>query len=153
MEIEKQFSIFMVNKPGILAQILAEFARAKINITALTVMDSVEHGVLRVVCKSADKMQDVLKHLNAQYNEAEVLCITISNRPGAFAAITEKLAKAHINIAYAYCTAGAKGGKTTAIVKVADIKKAIKTLKDLTEPNGKEAITKKHRSFRLTRPQ
>ena len=130
MNVEKQFSIFMVNKPGILAQILAEFARAKINITALTVMDSVEHGVLRIVCESADKMRDVLNQINMQFNETEVLCITLPNRPGAFAAVTEKLAKAHINIGYAYCTAGAKGGKTTAVVKVADVKKAIKVLDD-----------------------
>jgi hypothetical protein len=134
METEKQFSIFMINKPGILAQILAEFARAKINITALTVMDSVEHGVLRIVPESADKMRDVLNHINMQFNETEVLCITLPNRPGAFAAVTEKLAKAHINIAYAYCTAGAKGGKTTAVVKVADINKAMKVL-DSAEPN------------------
>jgi hypothetical protein len=133
MNIEKQFSIFMVNKPGVLAQILAEFARAKINITALTVMDSVEHGVLRIVCESADKMRDALNHLNMQFNETEVLCVTLPNRPGAFAAVTEKLAKAHINIGYAYCTAGAKGGKTTAVVKVADVKKAIKILADSAE--------------------
>ena len=130
MDIEKQFSIFMVNKPGIMAQILSEFARAKINITALTVMDSVEHGVLRIVPESADKMRDVLNHINMQFNETEVLCITIDNRPGAFAAIAEKLAKAHINIAYAYVTAGAKGGKTTAVLKVADVKKAMKVIGD-----------------------
>ena len=117
----------MVNKPGILAQILAEFARAKINITALTVMDSVEHGVLRIVAESADKMRDVLNHINMQFNETEVLCITLPNRPGAFAAVTEKLAKAHINIAYAYCTAGAK---------VADVKKAMKLLKDSVDSDG-----------------
>lgn len=128
MNIEKQFSIFMVNKPGVMAQILAEFARAKINITALTVMDSVEHGVLRVVCESADEIRQVLNQINMQFNETEVLCITIDNRPGAFAAIAEKLAKAHINIAYAYVTAGAKGGRTTAVIKVADVKKAMKVL-------------------------
>jgi hypothetical protein len=133
MNIEKQFSIFMVNKPGVLAQILAEFARAKINITALTVMDSVEHGVLRIVGESADKMREVLNQINMQFNETEVLCITLPNRPGAFAAVTGKLAKAHINIGYAYCTAGAKGGKTTAVIKVADVKKAIKVLADSTE--------------------
>ena len=49
MHIETQFSIFMVNKPGVLAQILGEFARAKINIIAMTLMDSTEHGVMRVV--------------------------------------------------------------------------------------------------------
>jgi hypothetical protein len=130
MNIEKQFSIFMVNKPGIMAQIFAEFAHSKINISALTVMDSVEHGVLRVVCESADKMRAALKSLNMQFDETEVLCATLPNRPGAFAAVTEKLATAHINIAYAYCTAGAKGGRTTAILKVADVKKAMKILKD-----------------------
>lgn len=133
MNVEKQFSIFMVNKPGVLAQILAEFARAKINITALTVMDSVEHGVLRIVSESADKMREVLNQINMQFNETEVLCITIDNRPGAFAAVTEKLAKAHINISYAYVTAGAKGGKTTAVIKVADVKKAMKVLGDSAE--------------------
>jgi hypothetical protein len=136
MNVEKQFSIFMVNKPGVLAQILAEFARAKINITALTVMDSVEHGVLRIVCESADKMREVLNQINMQFNETEVLCMTIDNRPGAFAAVTEKLAKAHINIAYAYVTAGAKGGKTTAVIKVAEVKKAIKVLADSVESNS-----------------
>jgi hypothetical protein len=133
MIIEKQFSIFMVNKPGIMAQILSEFARARINITALTVMDSVEHGVLRIVPESPDTMRDVLTHINMQFNETEVLCVTLPNRAGAFAAVAEKLAKAHINIAYAYVTAGAKGGKTTAVLKVADVKKAIKILADTVE--------------------
>ncbi len=133
MNIEKQFSIFMVNKPGVMAQILGELARAKINITALTVMDSVEHGVLRVVCESADKMRDALNQLNMQFNETEVLCVTIDNRAGAFAAIAEKLAKAHINIAYAYVTAGAKGGRTTAVLKVADVKKATKVIGESLE--------------------
>ncbi|MFA5291833.1 MAG: ACT domain-containing protein [Phycisphaerae bacterium] len=136
MDIEKQFSIFMVNKPGIMAQILSEFARAKINIFALTVMDSVEHGVLRIVAESADKMRDVLNRINMQYNETEVLCVTLPNRPGAFAAVAEKLSKAHINIAYGYCTAGAKGGKTTAVLKVADVKKAMKILGDSAESNS-----------------
>jgi len=123
----------MVNKPGVMAQILTELARAKININALTVMDSVEHGVLRVVCESTDKMREVLNQLNMQFNETEVLCVTIDNRAGAFAAIAEKLAKAHINIAYAYVTAGAKGGRTTAVLKVADVKKAMKILAESFE--------------------
>jgi len=49
MYVATQFSIFMVNKPGVLAQVLGEFARAKINIIAITMMDSVEHGVMRVI--------------------------------------------------------------------------------------------------------
>jgi hypothetical protein len=130
MEMVKQFSIFMVNKPGILSRILDEFAKSKININALTVMDSVEHGVLRVVPEDPDKMRNVLTQTNIQFNETEVLCVTLPNKSGAFASITDRLAKSHINIAYAYVTSGAKGGKTTAVLKVADVKKAMKVLKN-----------------------
>ncbi len=133
----------MVNKPGILSRILDEFTHAKINITALTVMDSVEHGVLRVVPESADKLRDVLNKTNIQFNETEVLCVTISNQPGAFASITDKLAKAHINIAYAYVTSGAKGGKTTAVLKVADVKKAMKILHGSTATNSDKRLAER----------
>lgn len=129
MYIETQFSIFMINKPGVLAQLLDECAKAKINVIALTMMDSVEHGVLRVVGKNADRIRKLLSKLNMQFSETDVLCVTLSNSSGALADVTNKLAKAHINISYAYCTAGAKGGKTTGILKVADVKKAVKTLK------------------------
>lgn len=128
MYVATQFSIFMVNKPGVLAQILGEFARAKINVIAMTVMDSVEHGVLRVVFATTKRAEAVLSKLNMPYNQTDVLCVNLANKAGALAAVAEKLAKSHINISYAYCTAGAKGGKTTGVLKVADVKKAMKVL-------------------------
>jgi len=57
MYITMQFSIFMVNKPGVLAQVLSEFAQAKINIVAMTMMDSVEHGVMRIVFAAPRKQK------------------------------------------------------------------------------------------------
>ena len=140
MHIETQFSIFMVNKPGVLAQVLNEFADAKINIIALTMMDSVEHGVMRVVTGSLDKTRRVLSSLNMPSKESEVLCVNLSNKSGALAAVTQKLAEAHINISYAYCTAGARGGRTTGIIKIADVKKAMKVLK---APAAKSAKSRK----------
>lgn len=128
MYVETQFSIFMVNKPGVLAQVLGEFARAKINIIAITMMDSEEHGVMRIVFTEPNKAREVLLKLNMPYNETEVLCVTLDNRAGALASVAEKLAKNHINIGYAYCTAGAKGGRTTGILKVADVKKTMRVL-------------------------
>ncbi len=129
MHIDTQFSIFMVNKPGVLAQILNEFAAARINIIAITMMDSVEHGVMRVVGGSREKIKKVLAKLNMPHSETDVLCVTLPNSSGALADVTQKLAQAHINISYAYCTAGARGGRTTGILKVADVKKAMKVLK------------------------
>jgi hypothetical protein len=135
MYIAQQFSIFMVNKPGVLARILGEFARAKINIIALTVMDSVEHGVLRIIFEEPDRSREVLTKLNMPHSETQVLCINLTNKSGALASVAEKLARNHINISYAYCTAGAKGGRTTGVLKLADVKKAIKVL----EQNGPRA--------------
>ena len=137
MYLATQFSIFMVNKPGILAQVLNAFAEAKVNITAITVMDSVEHGVMRIVGESASKVRRVLKGLNMQCGETDVLCVNLSNQAGALAKVTQKLSEAHINISYAYCTAGAKGGRTTGVLKVADVQKAMRVLKDHTDKRPK----------------
>jgi hypothetical protein len=128
MNVAVQFSVFMVNKPGVLAQVLGEFARAKINIIAITMMDSVEHGVMRVIFAEPERAREVLLKLNMPCNETEVLCVELDNKPGALAAVAERLAKNHINISYAYCTAGARGGRTTGVLKVADVKKAMKIL-------------------------
>ena len=130
MYIETQFSVFMVNKPGMLARVLGEFANAKINIIAMTMMDSAEHGVMRVVAHPSQGVKSVLAALNMPHNVTDVLCVTLSNHPGALAEVVEKLAKNHINISYAYVTAGARGGKTTGVLKVADVKKAIKVLQE-----------------------
>lgn len=137
MYVATQFSIFMVNKPGVLAQVLGEFARAKINIVALTMMDSVEHGVMRVIFESPERAKETLSKLNMAYNETEVLCVNLTNKSGALAAVAEKLAKSHINISYAYCTAGAKGGRTTGVLKVADVKKAMRVLQQNRIRNSK----------------
>ncbi|MBN1804075.1 MAG: ACT domain-containing protein [Sedimentisphaerales bacterium] len=137
MYITTQFSIFMVNKPGVLAQVLSEFARAKINITAMTMMDSVEHGVMRVVFAAPSQAKEVLAKINMPHNETEVLCVTLDNKSGALATVAEKLAKNHINISYAYCTAGAKGGRTTGVLKVADVKKAMRILQQNNNKDSK----------------
>jgi len=141
MYVATQFSIFMVNKPGVLAQVLSEFARAKINIVAMTMMDSVEHGVMRVVFDGAKRAKEVLSRVNLPYNETEVLCVNLTNKSGALAGVAEKLAKNHINISYAYCTAGAKGVRTTGVLKIADVKKAIKVLKHGGRKNNKGGRT------------
>jgi hypothetical protein len=146
MYVETQFSIFMVNKPGVLARVLGEFAQAKINIIAITMMDSMEHGVMRVVFAAPEKAKKVLIKLNMPYNETQVLCVRLTNQSGALASVVEKLARSHINISYAYCTAGAKGGRTTGILKVANVQKAMKVLQESHKKSSKS-----HRVVRRTR--
>ncbi len=130
MYVASQFSVFMVNKPGILAKALGEFARERVNIVAITMMDSAEHGVMRVVFEESKKAREILTRLNMPYSETDVLCVNLANKSGALATVAEKLAKGHINISYAYCTAGARGGRTTGVLKVSDVKKAMRLLED-----------------------
>ena len=128
MYLQTQFSVFLVNKPGVLAQVTGALAKAKVNIIALTLMDSMEHGVLRLVCDDSGAARKVLGTAHDRWTETEVLVIEMANSPGAFSAVAKKLADNHINISYAYCTGGARGGKTNGIFKVADMKKAMKVL-------------------------
>ena len=64
-----------------------------------------------------------------------MLVLELRNEPGAFAAVAQKLADEHINISYAYVTAGASHGRTSAVFKVAVMKKAKKVLESI---HGKE---------------
>jgi len=137
MTVDKQFSVFLVNKPGILAQVTKALADAKFNIKALTLVDSQEHGVLRVVLEnSGDKAGGVLRGLNIPVTETEVLSVEMGNHPGALADICSRLAQEHVNINYAYLSTGARGGKTIGIFKVSDVNKSKKIL-EVRKPQRK----------------
>ena len=136
---QTQFSVFLVNKPGVLAQVTGALATAKVNLVAMTLVDSQEHGVLRMVVENAADARGVLTKLNLPMTETEVLCIDLPNRPGALADVATLLGKNHININYAYVTSGAPGGRTTGILKVADQGKATHVLKKVSPAKHKEA--------------
>jgi hypothetical protein len=137
MQVETQFSIFLVNKPGVLAGVTGALAKARVNIVALTLMDSMEHGVLRIVTDSADQTREVLGKAHDRWTETEVILLELANEPGAFASVAQALANEHINISYAYCTGGAHGGRTTAVFKVADLKKGLRIL-EAARPKSKK---------------
>jgi len=108
----------------VLAQVTRSLAEAKLNLVAMTLVDSQEHGVLRMVVEDEPEARKVLGKLNLPMTETEVVCIDLSNRPGALADVAQLLGENHINIHYAYCTSGAPGGRTTGGFKVADLNKA-----------------------------
>ena len=140
VRLETQFSVFLVNKPGVLAQVTRALAESKINIVAMTLVDSQEHGVLRVVAEDPAAARKTLVALNLPMTETEVICLELSNHPGALADVATLLGKNHININYAYCTSGAPGGKTTGIFKVADHAKAEKLLNVVIEKKRDVAV-------------
>jgi hypothetical protein len=142
-----QFSVFLVNKPGVLAQVTSALAAEKINLLAMTLVDSQEHGVLRMVIHNAADGRKVLQKLNLPMTETEVICIDLPNRPGALADVAALLGQNHININYAYVTSGAPGGRTTGVFKVADQAKSLHVLKKPgakhKEPNLRRSGTRR----------
>jgi hypothetical protein len=128
MEIKTQFSVFLINQPGVLASVTGALAKARVNIVALALMDSGEHGALRIVCDKPDVARDVLSRTHDRWTEAQVLVLNLNNDPGTFADVAEALANEHVNITYAYLSSGAAGGRTTAVFKIADMEKAMKIL-------------------------
>jgi hypothetical protein len=125
---DTQFSVFLANKPNILAQVCQQLAGDKINIRALSMMDASEHGVLRLVVENPLDARRTLEGLNVAMTETTVLLTTLPNRPGAMADVVERLASNHISVNYAYCTAGAPGGQTVGVFRVSDLKKAMQVL-------------------------
>ena len=142
-----QFSVFLANKPGVLSQLFRSLGKAKVNITTLAMMDSTEHGVLRMIVDEPRKARSVLKKLEISNTETEVLSVLLPNTPGAAADLCEKLASAHMNIAYMYCAGGGTRGKTIVVLRVPDIAKAIKVLE-----NNRSKATRKDMKVKLRRP-
>lgn len=145
MQVVKQFSVFLPNKPGELARLIDAIARAKVNVLALTIVDSQEHGVVRVVAEEHDAIRTIVANLNLHVTDTDVLRVDLSNKPGALAQVVGLLASAKININYAYVTSGAPGGRTTGILKVSDAKAAIKVLekhRNITEASARGTVRK-----------
>jgi hypothetical protein len=137
METTKQVSVFLENKPGRLAQVLLALAREKVNVIALTIMDSHEHSVLRLVTNDLPKTTQVLDGLNAQHTQSEVLMVDLRNQPGALARVCEQLATDHVNIDYAYCSSGGRNGKVVGVFKVSNIEKALRVLRSPAANNNR----------------
>jgi hypothetical protein len=104
---------------------------------------------MRIVFASPEKAKEVLSKVNMPFNETEVLCVRLTNQSGALAAVAEKLARSKINISYAYCTAGAKGGRTTGVLKVTDVKKAVRVLQQSQKKSNKsQPVVRRSRASR-----
>jgi hypothetical protein len=128
MHVATQFSVFLINKPGVLASVTGALASAGVNLGALALMDSGEHGALRIVCDDPEKTRAVLTKTHDRWTETQVLVTELGNRPGSFAAVARALTDAGINVTYAYFSAEPHGGTTTTVLKVADLDKALKVL-------------------------
>jgi len=129
MRVEKQLAIFLENKPGTLAQVCKVLAREGVNIQAITVSDTVDHAVVRMIVSNATKALHLLGEAGVLVVESDVLTIELPNKPGALAKVAEKLAAAKVNIEYLYGSGGPGAQKGVVVIRSTHLKKAIQVLK------------------------
>ena len=128
MEIAKQLSVFLANKPGTLAAVCEELARAQVNIFALTITDTADHSVVRMVLSDTEKALHIFEERGVLAVQSKVLLIHNDNKPGSLGKIAARLAKAKINIEYAYLATSPKAKQGLLIMRTSDTKKALKIL-------------------------
>ncbi len=122
--------MFLANRPGTLRDVCEALAEAKINIYALSVSDTVDHAVVRLVVSDPDKALDVFDAHHTFVVESEVLMIEGDSRPGSLAEITDALARGKVNVEYAYIATSPGSKRGLCIIRPSNVAKAMKLLTD-----------------------
>jgi hypothetical protein len=123
-----QIAVTLQNKPGTLAQLCSTLRDAGVNISAVDGAVIAGRGKVRLLVDNPDKAKDALKAAKIRFSEEEAIAIELENRPGALGEVAGKLAQAKINIKYGYATTSEGSTKTTVILAVPDVAKALGVL-------------------------
>ena len=125
----KQVTVFLENKKGRLSELTRVLADARINMYALTIAETSDYGLVRIVCDKPEAAVDALRAANLRALVTEVLAVAVPNRPGGLAELLETFDSLDLNIEYGYCFSV---GDTEAVdvLKVSDINTAASKISD-----------------------
>ena len=124
----KQISIFIENKPGKLASICRALAADGISIVALSLADTADFGIVRMIVDDHVKGVDVLTKAGFAVRETDVVMVTVPDRPGGMAELMEKFDRVGVDIEYSYAYALGQGDKAVLVFKFSDNTKALAAL-------------------------
>jgi len=127
MKVE-QISIFIENKSGRLAEITRILGEAGINIRALSLADTSDFGILRLIVNKVEQAKMVLKEKGFTVNKTEVVAVEVPDQPGGLSAILQVLDREQINVEYMYAFVERCGGNAVIIFRFDEIDKAIDAL-------------------------
>lgn len=127
----KQLSVFIENKPGRLAAIIDELGKNNIDISALSLADTSEYGILRLIVNNPEEAAEILKQTGIVVKLTKVLALAMDDTPGGLSRILSVLVQNSINVDYMYAFVGKVTSKALMIVKVSDPELAEKSLSEL----------------------
>ena len=126
----KQISIFIENKKGSLAEVTEFIAKNNINLKALSIADTQDFGILRIITDDPDGARQMLKNEGYTVTATSVLAVALTDAPGSMAAILDVLSKADVSVEYTYAFMSSLSGKAYMIFRVDNNDKASKALVD-----------------------
>ncbi|MBN1648482.1 MAG: ACT domain-containing protein [Spirochaetales bacterium] len=124
----KQISIFLENKKGRLAEVTGLLASQMINIRALSLADTAEFGILRLIVDDPDKCISVLKKESFVAQETDVIAVEVEDKPGGLNKILGIFDKENLNIEYMYAVVEKNADNALVIFRIDDYRKAIDVL-------------------------
>ena len=124
-----QISLFLENKPGHLNAICRTLAEAGINIVTLSLADTQQFGIVRLIVEEWEKAKQVLEQAGHVVNVREVVAAAVPDKPGGMAEILDVVGQASVNIEYMYAFAFRHGAEAVLVFRFDNADRAIEALK------------------------
>ncbi|MCS7279875.1 MAG: ACT domain-containing protein [Thermodesulfobacteriaceae bacterium] len=125
----KQISVFLENKKGRLFEALKAIAEKNINIRALSIADTSEFGILRMIVDNPEEAKNALEEAGFTTKISNVVAIGVKDKPGGLAEVLEHLFKADINVEYVYAFVEKSGEQAVVVLRTNHLDKTIDLLK------------------------
>ncbi|HNW50596.1 MAG TPA: ACT domain-containing protein [Prolixibacteraceae bacterium] len=122
----KQLSVFLENKSGRLSEVTTVLGKAGINMTAFSIADTSDFGILRVIVSDPKKALEILKENNFSVRLTDVICLKCANEPGSLSNILEILDNEGVTIEYMY--AFSTGDTANIVIRPTNVQKGIEIL-------------------------
>jgi len=123
-----QISLFLENKPGRLAAICHALTESGVNIASLSLADTSEFGIVRLLVDRWEKARDVLRTAGFGVNVREVVAVDAADEPGVLARILDAVDSSGVNVEYMYAFALARGAAARLVFRFDDTEKAAAAL-------------------------
>ncbi|MCQ2490994.1 MAG: amino acid-binding protein [Ruminococcus sp.] len=116
----RQISVFLDNKPNQLTGVMKLIKNHNINIRALSIADTKDFGILRMIVSDTEKAVDVLREASYAVAETEIVAITIPDTPGQLSRVLDILGEQNVNIEYLYAFLGKSDRSVSFVIRVDD---------------------------------
>lgn len=118
-----QLSVYMENKPGRLSEVISRLSEAEVNIRALSLADTSDFGLVRLIVSDAEKARAILSEMTL-VSTNNVLAVEMADRSGALSTVLSALDSQQVNVEYMYAFAGKQPLNAYVVMQVSDIAKA-----------------------------